>query len=240
MTADPGSSLHTDVAAYALGLLEAGDQAAFEEHLDGCPRCQAELAELHGLKELLTGIGPVEPDAGELGAAEPPAASVTDLVRRRALTQRRHTRRQVLLGAAASVALLAAGLGAGRLLAGQPASPGGAIPDGARVGRATGAIGVHGLAILVPKPFGAQVTVNLTHIAGPLECQFFAVSSTGARFMIGTWFLPPKTDFGSPKHPAPLQLEGWTTIKFGDVSQIDVIAKGHVTQVSIPIPAATT
>ena len=36
---------HIDVGAYALGLLEEQDSAAFEAHLANCPRCHAELAE---------------------------------------------------------------------------------------------------------------------------------------------------------------------------------------------------
>ncbi|WP_018658395.1 zf-HC2 domain-containing protein [Actinomadura flavalba] len=37
---------HTDVAAYALGVLEPGDRAAFETHLASCARCRDELAAL--------------------------------------------------------------------------------------------------------------------------------------------------------------------------------------------------
>ncbi len=40
---------------------------------------------------------------------------------------------------------------------------------------------------------------------------------------------------GSPSHPQHLLLKGWTTIKPGDLSQIDVVAAGHGTQVSIPV-----
>ena len=54
------SGEHTDVGAYALGLLEERDKRAFEHHLAGCPSCRAELAELSGMKELFSGIGPVE------------------------------------------------------------------------------------------------------------------------------------------------------------------------------------
>jgi anti-sigma factor RsiW len=46
MSSEPMSSEHTDVGAYALGLLEPEDRRAFEEHLAGCPACAAELAEL--------------------------------------------------------------------------------------------------------------------------------------------------------------------------------------------------
>jgi putative zinc finger protein len=228
MNSEPMSE-HTDVGAYALGLLEPRDRQAFEEHLAGCPACAAELAELSGMKSLLSDLGPVEAPADE-----PPAASVTDLVRRRAESQRRHTRRQVLLGAAASVALLAGGVGVGLAVAGQPSSQ---VSQNA--GRTVSAVdqqtGVHGKATLVAKPFGTQVTVDLAQIQGPLECQFIAVSRTGARFQIGTWFLPPHVKFGSRSHPEHLLLKGWTTIKPSDLSRIDVVAAGHGTQISIPV-----
>ena len=228
MNGEPMSE-HTDVGAYALGLLEPRDRQAFEEHLAGCPACAAELAELSGMKSLLSDLGPVEAPADE-----PAEANVTDLVRRRAESQRRHTRRQVLLGAAAGVALLAGGAAVGVAVAGQPASQ---VSQNA--GRTVSAVdqqtGVHGTATLVAKPFGTQVTVDLAHIQGPLECQFIAVSRTGARFQIGTWFLPPGVKFGSPSHPGHLLLKGWTTIKPGDLSRIDVVAEGQGTQVSIPV-----
>ena len=118
--------------------------------------------------------------------------------------------------------------------AGQPASQ-----VSQNVGRTVSAVdaqtGVHGTATLVAKPFGTQVTVDLAHIQGPLECQFIAVSRTGARFQIGTWFLPPHVKFGSRTHPEHLLLKGWTTIKPGDLSRIDVVAEGHGTQVSIKV-----
>jgi hypothetical protein len=229
MNGEPMSE-HTDVGAYALGLLEPRDRQAFEAHLAGCPACAAELAELSGMKGLLSDLGPVAaPD-------EPTEANVTDLVRRRAESQRRHTRRQVL-GAAAGVALLAGGAAAGVAVASQPAAPG---PQEVQV---TGVIhsatspvtGVHGTVGLVAKPFGTQVTVDLAQIQGPLECRFIAVSRTGERFQIGTWFLPPHVKFGSRGHPQHLLLKGWTTIKPGDLSAIEVVAEGHGTQVSIPV-----
>ncbi len=55
---------HTDVGAYALGLLEDGDRRAFEAHLHGCGRCQAELGELSGTAGALFELAP--------GSAEEP------------------------------------------------------------------------------------------------------------------------------------------------------------------------
>jgi anti-sigma factor RsiW len=228
MNGEPVSSEHTDVGAYALGLLEAADRQAFEEHLAGCPACAAELTELSGMKGLLSDIGPVD-----AAPAEPAEAEVIDLVRRRATAQRRHTRRQVLLGAAAGVALLAGGVAAG--VAAAPQAPVPVVALGTPHSAVSPATGVKGVVHLLAKPFGTQVTVDLAQIQGPLECRFIAVSRTGARFQIGTWFLPPHVRFGSPSHPQHLLLKGWTTIKPGELSRIDVVARGHGTQVSIPV-----
>jgi hypothetical protein len=49
---------HTDVAAYALGLLEEADRQAFDGHLAGCARCQAELREFAGLAGALREVDP--------------------------------------------------------------------------------------------------------------------------------------------------------------------------------------
>jgi hypothetical protein len=221
MNGEHVSSEHTDVGAYALGLLEAADRQAFEEHLAGCPACAAELEELSGMKDLLTGIGPVDEPAGE-----PTEAEVTDLVRRRALSQRRRVRWQSVLAAAAAVVLLIVGVGVG--LATAPGSPAPAtqplvtlaVHQSATAIGANPQTGVSGVAGLVKKPFGTQVTVNLK-MKGPLECQLVAVSKTGERTVIATWFVPP-VNFGSAQHPAPLHIQGWTTIKTGDLARIDV------------------
>jgi hypothetical protein len=221
MSGEPVSSAHTDVAAYALGLLEPADRQAFEEHLAGCQGCAAELAELSDMKGLLTGIGPVE-----AAADEPSEASVTDLVRRRAQSQRRRVRWQAVLAAAASVVLLAVGVGVGLATAPQSRAPVAqplVVLSVHQSATATGAnphTGVAGVADLVKKPFGTQVTLNL-RMKGPLECQVVAVSKTGERTVIATWFVPP-VDFGGTLHPAPLHIQGWTTIKTGDLAHIDV------------------
>ncbi len=55
---------HADVAGYALGALDPHERARFEAHLEDCPACRAELAELREAAELLALAPP---------AAEPPA-----------------------------------------------------------------------------------------------------------------------------------------------------------------------
>src|SRR5690242_17847552 len=145
------SGEHTDVAAYSLGLLEPQDRAAFEDHLATCPACAAELAELAGMADLLSGVEPVET------AAEPPdEAAVVDLVRRRAAAQRRRSRWQITAAAAAAVVVLAGGAAVGIALAphGTTAVPG-AISMAGVTHSATDAVsGVASTVGLVSKPFG--------------------------------------------------------------------------------------
>ena len=232
MTGEPMSGEHTDVGAYALGLLEEQDRQAFEEHLATCPSCAAELAELSGMKDLLTGIGPV-PSATD----EPTEAEVVDLVRRRGAAQRRRTRWQVALGAAAAVVLLAGGVAVGLATARQtPPPPPSALPGKVfsasnPVTHVTGKVG------LVAKTWGTMVTLHLFGVAGPLDCQIVAVSRTGQREVLGSWRVPPHAHFGLPGHPNPLVIGGPSGIKINNLSQIDINVVNGRTLVSIPVSA---
>ncbi|XVQ12881.1 anti-sigma factor family protein [Spirillospora sp. CA-255316] len=131
---------HTDVGAYALGLLEEDDRRAFEAHLRECGSCAAELREMAGTAHALSDIkdftdavdgapappqapayaaagpgghgpaGPVGP-TGPMGpAADAPPAEVIDLVRRRQRAARRTRRGTYVIGTAAAAVLLATGV----------------------------------------------------------------------------------------------------------------------------------
>lgn len=226
------SAEHTDVAAYSLGLLDHTDRLAFEDHLAGCPACTAELAELSGMANLLTGIEPV-PAASE----SPPAAEVSELVRRRATAQRRHTRWQVAVGVAAGIVLLAGGIAVGVATGRSPTSPvppGTVVLQGQRHSATDPATGVAGTVGLVTKPWGTQVTLDLSKVRGPLECELIAVSRSGERRVMVGWFVPA-AGYGVPGHPAHLLLEGGTSIHQGDLSRILVNVVNGRTLLSIPV-----
>jgi len=234
MNGEPVSSEHIDVGAYALGLLGPEDQRAFEEHLDGCPVCQAELAGFSGMKDLLAGIGPV-PSATE----EPTEAEVVDLVRRRARdqrSQRRHRVWQTGLSAAAAVVLVAGAVFVGRAIAGQP------VPTPAPPGQVHTAInqltGVKGTVGLVPKTWGTAVTLQLFHVSGPLKCELVAVPRTGKSEVMGFWQVP-HAHFGELSNPHPLVIVGPMGMKISNLRSIKVIVvPGGRTLVSIPTPQA--
>lgn len=95
-------------AAYVLGALPPLERRAYEDHLAGCERCRAAVAELAPLPGLLARTRPpapdepAEPDEGaELAERDEggPRADLVDLVVRR--ERRRRARRRLLAGIAA-------------------------------------------------------------------------------------------------------------------------------------------
>ena len=219
---------HTDVGAYSMGLLEEEDRREFEDHLAGCPACAAELAELSPMAALFQGV--------ELRAEEAAGGEVTDLIRRRVSQQRRRRRWQVAVGTAAAAVLIGGGIGAGIALA-QP--PGGTPPpELALTGQVHSATdsgtGVAGTVGLVAKGWGTQVTLDLSNVHGPVECQLVAVSKTGERRVVMGWLVAAPGD-GVSGHPAHLVIQGGTSIPRSDLARVDVDVVNGRTLVSIPV-----
>jgi Putative zinc-finger len=223
-------SEHTDVGAYAMGLLEEPDRLAFEDHLAGCPSCAAEIAQLSPMADLLRGIEPVGAPA-----EEPPGATVTDLLRRRVVAQRRRTRWQAALGAAAGIALIAGGIGIGVATTPSGGSAGSTVTVTGQLHSATDALtGAAGTVGLVSKPWGTQVTLDLSKVRGPLECELVAVSTTGERRVVMGW-LVPAAGYGVPGHPAHLIIEGGTSIPLADLANLTVDIVNGRALLTIPL-----
>jgi len=222
---------HTDVGAYTMGLLEERDRREFEDHLAGCPACAAELAELSPMKGLLRGVEPT--GTTDSGAGE---SGLTDLVRRRVAQERRRRRWQVAVGTAAAAVLIGGGIGAGIALAPQPGStPPPALALTGQVHSATDpGTGVAGAVGLVAKGWGTQVTLDLSNVHGPVECQLVAVSKTGERRVVMGWLVAAPGD-GVSGHPAHLVIQGGTSIPRSDLARVDVDVVNGRTLVSIPV-----
>lgn len=113
MTAVPDRYSAWD-AAYVLGALSPAERREFEEHLAGCPACQAAVSELAGLPGLLAQVAPddaallaVAPE-DVIGDGPPPG-----LVGKVMMKQRRRRRRLVLAlsGAIVALAVIIGGIG---------------------------------------------------------------------------------------------------------------------------------
>jgi anti-sigma factor RsiW len=229
-------TVHTDVGAYSMGLLEEQDKRAFEDHLAGCPACAAELAELSPMAALLRGVELRGVEPGSVADGEPDGGKVTDLIGRRARQQRQRRRWQIALGAAAGIVLIGGGIGLGIAAAPQRTAPAG--PALAMTGQlhsatdpGTGAAGTVGL---VAKAWGTQVTLDLSKVRGPTECELVAVSRTGERRVVMGWLVTAPGD-GVPGHPAHLVIRGSTSIPRNDLARVDVDVVNGRTLVSIPV-----
>ncbi|MFF3980712.1 anti-sigma factor family protein [Streptomyces sp. NPDC001828] len=161
--------IHQDAGAYALGVLGAADAFRFEEHLAGCARCGALLAEFGSVTALLAAyvadgavpVGPVSPEVLHrmLGA----------------VARRRLRGRVVRLALVAAAAVLVAG-GVGIAL--EPA------PSGWRV--ASHAPGVTATLVTAPKEWGTDVELGLAG-AAPAACTLVAVGRDGSKETVASW-----------------------------------------------------
>jgi len=223
-------TVHTDVGAYSMGLLDEQDRHAFEDHLAGCASCSAELAELSPMAALLKGVEPAA--AGE----QADGTNVTQLISRRATRQRQRQRWQAAVGAAAGIVLIGGGIGIGVAAASQHGGPG--TPAVAIPGQLHSAVdpgtGVTGTVGLLAKAWGTQVTLDLSKVHGPVECQLVAVSKTGERRVVMSWLVPAPGD-GVPGHPAHLVIQGGASIPRGDLARLDVDVVNGRTLLSIPV-----
>ncbi|GAA1534508.1 anti-sigma U factor RsuA [Actinomadura kijaniata] len=238
---------HTDVGAYALGLLEDEDRRAFEAHLRGCERCRAELAEMSGLASLLTDMGPVpdaEQDGGDAPEPSEPSAQVIDLMRRSRERDRRARRGTYAIGAVAAAALLATGtvIGASATDDAPPVAGGGhshgpaqaLVVWGERRSGQNTERGVSGVVGLESKGWGTHVGLELRGVRGPLRCRLEAVSRTGERAVVTGWRVPDQ-GYGVPGSPNPLVTHGGTAISRQELSRFEVRIEGGGTLLTIPV-----
>jgi hypothetical protein len=230
---------HTDVGAYALGLLDDDDRLAFEAHLSLCPSCTVELSELSGVASVLTGIGPVRDDP-------PPRdgqADVVDLLRRKKAEDRKSKRGTLVIGLAASVALVAGGLAVGTQLGGNDPAPSVAAghqhlgpaeqfyADGKPI-EGQGADGVSGGLVIESKGWGTHAALKLSGVKGPLECELVSVAKNGQRRIMTGWSVPP-AGYGVPGQPDPLYMHGGSPWSLNEIDHFEVVTTAGKTLLTV-------
>jgi anti-sigma-K factor RskA len=97
---------HPDLASYVLGALAPAERKAFEQHLEGCATCRAEVADLEALPPLLDQAAP--PIQVPVGLRDRTFAAVEQAAER---VRRRRQLLRVVAGAVAVVALVAVFVG---------------------------------------------------------------------------------------------------------------------------------
>jgi predicted anti-sigma-YlaC factor YlaD len=160
----------TDLGAYVLGALEPADRRRVEEHLERCPSCAAELAELAGLPAFLDRVDP----ADLTPAAVAPSPELFARMSAAATPPRRVRIRALVLVAAAVLAVL--GLGVTVWVTGSPDQT---------VTASAGAVRAEVTVSPVENGSALHVTVAGMH---PHEtCRLVAVERDGTRHAAGQW-----------------------------------------------------
>jgi anti-sigma factor RsiW len=177
-----------ELGAHALGLLDAAQSRAVEEHLAGCPACRREWEELRAMVDLLDDVPP------EAFLDGPPDA---DLMLQRTVRQvraevaaQRRRRRFLLAGAAA--AAIAVLLGGGVMIGRQTAPPPAVVAaPGAVQLSGGGAPGVSMTATLTPAAGWVRLTTSVKGIPAGERCYIVVVARDGTREIAGSWMVSP-------------------------------------------------
>jgi anti-sigma factor RsiW len=224
--------VHRDVGAYALGVLDPRDSARFEEHLTICRMCPRELEQLSSVAALLSHVSADSLVFAERSTRDPRRSdALVGAVRK----ERRRGRARQGLTLAACLALIVAGavvavsigLGRGNL-------PGPLTPTAAEklhaVSQSTGA---EATVQVEEKRWGSQVTLEITHVKGPVACRLLAISKEGQSEVVMGWSVPPE-GYGTPAQPKPLLLHGGTDLAAGNLSRLEVRTVNGALLVSVP------
>jgi hypothetical protein len=175
-----------ELGAHALGLLDAAQSRAVEQHLAGCPACRREWEELRGMVHLLDDVPPEAflegtPDADLL------LQRTVRQVRGEAALQRRR-RRFLLTGVAAAVAAVVM---AGGVLVGRETAPPPAVVAAPGAVQLTGGgdPGVSMTATLTPATGWVRLTTSVKGIPPDERCYVIVVARDGTREIAGSWLV---------------------------------------------------
>jgi len=183
MTPRPGDHVRLLVGALVLGHLDDDEATAVRAHLDGCPTCREEAAQLGPVAGLL---GLADPD--RVGApAEPPREMLDGVLARidRERAVRSRTRRRSILVRSGAVAAAIAMVIAVALIALWPREPSG--PSGELVAMTATRPGVLGEAVIHEDPRSTWVELTTSGLSPGRTYAVWLEESSGDRSPMGTF-----------------------------------------------------
>ncbi|MDR3079877.1 MAG: zf-HC2 domain-containing protein [Streptomyces sp.] len=243
--------IHETVGAYALGILDDAEAAAFETHLAGCDRCARQLDDLAGMEPMLAALADLPGNRGTATIGESLSAKPSPQLAERLVgevTERRaHKRRRGLYLVAAAAALIIGGpLTALAVNSGGSGDPTASGPAEAAFRTMTDKHAatdpdtkVDAVVAMESKDWGTHAVLQLKNVKGPLKCSLIAVGKNGERETVTTWAVP-KWGYGlsntvsdEAKHPlyvhggaafAPNQIDHFEVMTFDGKRLVEVNA----------------
>jgi anti-sigma-K factor RskA len=170
---DDHRHIREQLGAFALGVFSETERTAIQAHLDGCPDCRAELAQLRRIARRLDLL------QGEAASADPPAPSgqANRLFGRLAAERRRRSRGVAagIAGAAAAVLILGVVL--------TPSDP----PPGRSLEFSVVPAGVSASAELRDWGWGTQMYLHITGLPPDQRLAVWLEQPDGTRVSAGTF-----------------------------------------------------
>ena len=209
------------LGAYVIGALDPTERSAVDRHLEACPLCRDELADLAVLPGLLGRV-----DVDDVVSAAPPAPpELLDRLLRAASDERRTARRWRVLAAAAAVAVA---FSAAAAIGVQVAKDdgGSSVPPNAAVFNVTDPVShVTAKLTATPKAWGTALRIQLTGVHEGETCSLIVVGPRGLREQAAKWKV---------NYDGGVDVEGSTDFPASEVTAYEVVTTSGERLVSIP------
>lgn len=229
---------HLDVAAYVLGILDADEVEAFENHLTECRRCALDLRDFAVVPDLID-----EADAGGMlrgTAPERPDGKSVRVMLDQVAARRRRRRWFVAQGVAAAAAGVIAVTAVVTTLivrggddpsntaqaTNPPAASQTRVANNStdadtsnNVSKTDSSTGVGAKITATDEAWGTSIELEVSGMAGPSRGQMVAVSRTGKVMQVASWFAPEPV----AGEKRPFRLIGNVAMRWHDISVFRVM-----------------